>query len=143
MPSIEKIIDFDATPDEVFSIIENAEDFPRYSIFISEVKKTDKGNYQWTADIFGLEIKWEAEISENIRPVAFAWKSISGFDNKGSYLIENINGKARVRFIMEYNLNSELLNVLTKPLITKAMEILSTELMEKIEEELTLNKKSK
>ncbi len=138
MPKIEKIIDFDASPDEVFSIIENPENFPRYSVFIKEVKKTDKGNYKWTADIFGFEIKWEAEISENIRPVAFAWRTISGLDNKGSYLIEDIDGKARVHFIMEYDLSVELLNVITAPLIKKAMEILSTELMENIEEELNI-----
>ena len=120
---------------------ENAEDFPRYSIFISEVKKTDKGTYQWTADIFGFEVKWEAVIVENIRPSAFAWKSISGLDNKGSYLIEDIDGNARVHFIMEYDLNIELINIITAPLIKRAMEILSTELMENIEEELNLSKK--
>lgn len=138
MPIIEKILDFDATPDAVFSIIENPEDFPSYSVFIKEVKKTDKGNFQWTADIFGIEIRWEAEISENIRPVTFAWQSVSGLPNKGSYLIEDVNGKARVHFILEYDLNVDLINRITAPLIKKAMEVLSVELMENIEEELSL-----
>lgn len=138
MPSVEKIMDFDATPDEVFTIIEDAEKFPRYSVFIKEVKKTEGGNYKWTADVFGIEIKWEARISENIRPVTFAWESVSGFSNKGSYLIEDVNGKSRVHFIMEYHLSSDLLTKITAPIIKKAMEILSSELMENIEEELSI-----
>jgi len=146
MALIEKIVEFDATAEEVFSIVEHVEGFSNYSVFVEDIIKHPDGTYEWKADFFGFKTTWKARITRSERPNYFEWETISGLHNKGSYHIEDIKsddiegGRARVTFDMEYDLKGGLLETLAAPMINKAMDIVSKEVMENIAEEIRLRR---
>ena len=60
------------------------EDFPRFLDKVKEVRQLGATCVQWHADLAGMDIRWTAEIYEQIPDARIAWRSVEGALNAGS-----------------------------------------------------------
>ncbi len=139
MGSVRYEIDIKAPPEKVFTIIEDVEAFPRYSSFIDEVRQTASGTYQWKVDLMGMRLDWEAEVTESVRPKRFAWRSVRGTFNRGSYTLEPTAEGTHVSFEMEYHLTDSILERIASPLASRLVSCIYGEFLENIRKELERN----
>ena len=136
MPIITEVVDIKAAPEKVFDLIARPEGFPKYSRLVKKVTATGSAIYHWIIDIFGIELEWDAKVVEMVRPKRFAWKSIKGIQNAGSYRLKPIEGGTRVAFSMEYHLPNAILEKLAHLIAGSFMERIASELMENVKKEL-------
>jgi uncharacterized membrane protein len=71
---------------------------------IKEVKQIDDTHVRWRANIWGKEVLWDAEITEQDPDTRISWKSVSGDENAGTVRFEALaNNRTRVRLTMAYD----------------------------------------
>jgi uncharacterized membrane protein len=97
---IERSIVIAAPPGEVFPLIQDIEGISRFSTSIIEVRKISNNISSWKMDISGIELEWHAETEREHAPDYLSWRSISGLENKGAYVLEALDGKTKVCFFM-------------------------------------------
>src|SRR3989338_2217151 len=136
MPIITEVVYIKAAPEKVFDLIARPEDFPKYSRLVKKVTATESAIYHWLVNIYGIELEWDAKVVEMVRPKRFAWKSIKGIQNAGSYRLEPIEGGTRVAFSMEYHLPSAIMERLVEVIAGGFMEKMAFELLENVKKEL-------
>jgi len=132
MHSFEREIIVEAPAGEVFDLISRVEDFSEYSSYIREVTETSAGVYRWRVELAGLSMEWESVVTESERPVRFAWRSVHGVYNAGSYSIEPCNGATRVVFRMEYRIDGPGIETLVSPLLGRLISMIYDDLLGRI-----------
>ena len=79
------------------------EQFPRFMDSVREIRQLDDKRLHWKAEIFGKEIEWDAEITEQIPDKKIAWRSTSGTPNTGAVTFEEMSrGRTRITLQMAY-----------------------------------------
>jgi uncharacterized membrane protein len=136
MERIEKAILISAPAEKVFSLIEKFEEIPKFSSAISEVSCESDKISLWRIEIGGITLDWRAELLEKKSPKHLSWRSISGLKNKGGYVLEQIDGKTKVNFSMEYQLPSRILERATHIFIDRLIEEIYSEILTNIQNEL-------
>lgn len=136
MPVIKKTVDIKASPEKVFDLIARPEDFSKYSSIVKKVTAIGHSAYHWIVDIYGVEFEWDAKVVELIKPERFAWQSITGIQNSGSYTLEPIANGTRVTFFMEYLLPNAIMEELAQVITEGYMERMASEILENVKKEL-------
>lgn len=79
------------------------EEFPSFMDSVREVRQLDDRRLHWKATVFGKEIEWDAEITEQIPDQKIAWHSISGTPNGGTVTFQSLTrSRTRVTLDMYY-----------------------------------------
>ena len=125
-----------AAPDAVFDLICRVEDFSLYSKLIDSIRETAPKTYHWKAKLGGIPIEWDAVVIEESRPRRFAWHSIKGFKNAGSYTLTPSRSGTTVCFEMEFNLQSSILEKALSPLLDRYVSRLSEDILTEIKKRL-------
>ncbi|MEE9590963.1 MAG: SRPBCC family protein [Thermodesulfobacteriota bacterium] len=136
---ITKVVEIETSPEKVFDLISNVEDFSSYSSLIKGVKKLTPNRYRWTAEIAGISFEWDAAITQFERPVNLGWSSVKGLKISGTYNLKAIDGGTRVYFTMEYHLPIHILDRLTEPLIENLLQSVAQEVLTNVKRRLKEN----
>ncbi len=137
MPTIEHTISIRAAPEAVFDLISHVEDFPRYSRIIHAVRSLGHDTWRWTIRVAGFELEWDAVVTgATQRPRHFAWHSIRGVENSGSFDLQPATGGTEVRLAMSYRLANPLLERLVDTVAAPLMQRVAAELLEQVRRRL-------
>ena len=136
MERIEKTILISAPAEKVFSLIEKFEEIPNFSSAISEVSCESDEISEWKIDVGGVTHIWRAELLEKKPPNRLTWRSISGIQHRGGYELEQIDGKTKVNFFMEYQLPSRVLETVLHAPMDIIIEEIYSEILTNIQNEL-------
>ncbi|MBI5560426.1 MAG: SRPBCC family protein [Deltaproteobacteria bacterium] len=129
-------IEVRAPIEPVFDLISRVEDFSMYSHLIKEIKKVGEKRYRWEVKAFGIPLWWEAEVVEYERPRRFAWRSISGVYNTGSYTLEPSGDGTRVIFEMYYTIPIKFLGGIARHLLSRMILAVYTEVLGNIKKKI-------
>ncbi len=136
MPSINRTVIINATPEEVFDLICMVEDFSEYSSHIKEVRQISPGVYRWKAEFLGFTLEWEATVTESRRPEQFEWRSSKGIFNTGRYTLKERDGSTEVAFRMEFQLTGSPLERIISPLLNEVISHVAEEILLKVKARL-------
>lgn len=136
MPFIKKVVEIKASPDRVFDLIARPEGFPKHSSLVKKVTAAGTAVYHWVVSIYGIEFEWDAKVVESIKPKLFAWQSVKGVQNSGSYTLEPVKNGTRVAFSMEYHLPNAVMEKLTQIFASGFMEKMASDILENVKKEL-------
>lgn len=129
MASIEKIVEINATPEEVFEVICRIDDFPKYTNLIKDVKEIEAGKFRWVAKFGSFGFKWDSIITELVEGKRVAWASISGIKNSGSFNLEPTEKGTKVTFLMEYLLPFSIMEDVVGHVSSYWMEKISSDIL--------------
>ena len=82
------------------------EEFPSFMEGVKSVVQRDDRTLDWTAEIAGQTKSWTAEITDQTPNTRIAWKSISGDENAGAVLFEEI-GPDRTKVTLKLDADPE------------------------------------
>lgn len=112
MEHIEKTIDVECPVSNVYNQWTQFEDFPQFMTGVKEVRQLDDTHVHWHAEIWGKDMEWDAEITEQEPDERISWRSISGAPNAGTVRFEPLGGdRTRVRLTMAYEPSGTTENV--------------------------------
>ena len=138
MTHITRSVEIAAKPEAVYELVYKVERFPLYSHFIKEVTKVGPNNYRWKAHINGLWFEWASAFVEKERPGHISWRSVSGLESHGNYVISAIPGGTKVTFDIEYHLPSHFLETALESILSPLIEEAFLEILHNIKKELEL-----
>ena len=136
MERIEKTVLISAPAERVFSLIEKFDEIPNFSSAISEVICESDEISSWKIEVGGISLDWRAELLEKNAPRHLSWRSISGLQNRGGYELEEIDGKTQVKFFMEYQLSSRIVERATHIVLDRVIEEIYSEILTNIQNKL-------
>ena len=136
MPSIETQAHLPADPHTVFRLLRNVEDFPRYTRTVETVTPLGGERYQWTVRVGGVRYQWVIEIMQSEEPERLAWKSVTGIANTGRYRLTPARGGTDLRLVIDYTLNSRLLDKTVGRVAGPVVRRISAEVLERVQERL-------
>ena len=102
---LEKSIHIDASPDEVYDMFADYENFPRFMSHVVEVRDLGRRRSHWTVKgPGGSEFEWNSILTEQSRPHRLAWRSEPGAEipQTGSIQLEPHRGGTDVTVRMSY-----------------------------------------
>ena len=104
---VEKSVVIDAPAEEAYRFWRNFENLPRVMGHLKSVRAIDEKRSHWVAQApAGLDIEWDAEITDERENRKIAWRSLehSQIENKGVVLFEPIRDGAatELRVYLEY-----------------------------------------
>jgi uncharacterized membrane protein len=103
---LEKSIRIDASPEEVYDIWSNYENFPKFMSHVMEVRDLGHRRSHWIVrGPAGTEFEWDSVLTEQSRPYRLAWRSEPGAEiaQTGSVQFEPWRGGTRVTVRMSYS----------------------------------------
>jgi uncharacterized membrane protein len=105
--TVEKSITLSVPASEAFRFWRNFENLPRVMRHLKSVRSIDERRSHWVAAApAGLDIEWDAEITDERQDRKIAWRSLEGaeIENKGVVLFEPVqDGNAtELRVYLEY-----------------------------------------
>ncbi|HYM51642.1 MAG TPA: SRPBCC family protein [Candidatus Limnocylindrales bacterium] len=103
MAHVEKTIEIQKPVDQVYAQWTQFEDFPEFMENVEEVRQLDDKHLEWKAKIGGTERRWKAEIVEQRPNQVIAWRAIEGDRNDGKVEFQPVDGKTRVKLMLEYD----------------------------------------
>jgi len=126
MPSITTRVMLPSDPHTVFAMIRKVEDFPQYTPAIEAVVPLGQDRYRWHVRVAGATYAWDVEVTLCEPPHRLTWHSVSGIRNTGRYLLVPAPGGTHVTLVIDYSLNSRLLDRtvghLAMPIVRRLME---------------------
>jgi uncharacterized membrane protein len=107
--TVEKSILIDRSPEEVYRFWRNFENLPRIMKHLKSVRSIDDRRSHWVAKApAGVEIEWDAEITDERENRKISWRSLesSEIKNNGVVMFEPLSdGRAtELRVYLEYDL---------------------------------------
>jgi len=103
MERIQKEIEVDAPLSAVYNQWTQFEEFPLFMEGVKSVKQLDDKFLAWHAEIMGQDVRWDAEITEQVPDNRIAWRSISGRPNAGAVYFNPAGpGRTRITLTLEY-----------------------------------------
>lgn len=136
MTIINRSVEIMADADRVYDLICRVEEFSLYSNLIDSIRETAPKTYHWKAKLGIIPIEWDAVIIEDYRPRRFAWHSIRGFKNSGSYTLSPSQHGTTVHFQMEFSLQLSIVEKALSPLSDRYMNRLSRDILNEIKKRL-------
>jgi uncharacterized membrane protein len=101
----EKSIYIDASPEEVYDLWTDYENFPRFMSHVVEVRDLGRRRSHWVVKgPGGTEFEWNSVLTEQTRPQRLAWRSEPGAEipQSGSIHLEPQRGGTQVTVRMSY-----------------------------------------
>ena len=123
MPWIREQVYIRATPEEVYAVIADVENYHRYSS-------------RWQVRLLGLPLHWDADVISATPGRRFAWRSLSGLENRGEFRLAQVANGTRVNFSMEYRLPFTLLNLLANGLESPLVSLFRYQLLNNVKRRL-------
>jgi uncharacterized membrane protein len=112
MERIEKTIDVDRPVRSVYNQWTQFEEFPRFMAGVKQVTQLDDTHVHWEAEIWGKNVEWDAEITEQDPDQRISWRSVNGALNAGTVRFEPLGAdRTRVRLVMAYEPEGAVENV--------------------------------
>jgi uncharacterized membrane protein len=103
MERIEKTVEVERPVRTVYNQWTQFEDFPKFMAGVKDVRQIDDTHVHWLAEVWGKEVEWDAEITEQEPDRRISWKSVSGPPNAGTVRFEPIgNDRTLVKLHMAY-----------------------------------------
>ncbi len=133
---ISRSVEIMADPDTVYDLICKVEGFSLYSDLIESIKETAPKTYHWEAKLGVIPLQWDAVVTEECRPRRFAWHSIRGLKNSGSYTLTPSGSGTTVCFEMEFHLPVSILEQALSHLTDSYMNRLSEDMLSEIKKKL-------
>jgi uncharacterized membrane protein len=102
---LEKSIRIDASPEEVYDLWANYENFPKFMSHVTDVRDLGHRRSHWVVrGPAGSEFEWDSVLTEQSRPHRLAWRTEPGaeIDQTGSVQFEPYRGGTRVTVRMSY-----------------------------------------
>ncbi|GAB3428303.1 SRPBCC family protein [Massilia solisilvae] len=102
---LEKTLHIDASPEEVYDLWADYENFPRFMSHVVDVRDLGRGRSHWVVrGPAGSEFEWDAKLTEHSRPHRLAWRTERGAEipQSGSVQFEPSRGGTRVTVRMSY-----------------------------------------
>lgn len=104
MANVVQTIIINAPIDKVFDLVSDVTAFRGYSRHIKRIEDLGDRHYRWHIVIMSVPLSWRAEVYEFEAPTIFSWRSLSGFNNSGSYRLKAIDeNTTEVTFKMKYS----------------------------------------
>jgi uncharacterized membrane protein len=103
---IEKSIQIDASPEDVYDLWSNYENFPRFMSHVVEVRDLGRRRSHWVVrGPAGSHFEWDSVLTEQSRPHRLAWRSEPGAEigQSGSVQFEPNRGSTRVTVRLSYS----------------------------------------
>jgi len=103
----EKTIEIKASPETVFDVWNNYENFPHFMAHVIEVRDLGQNRSHWIVQgPAGVDVEWDAVLTETQRPTRLAWQSEpnSSVDNQGRVDLEAIPGGTRATMKLAWRL---------------------------------------
>jgi hypothetical protein len=82
-PPIQRCVDLAAPVAKAYRLWTRFEAFPVFLDSIREVRRLDDRHVQWRADVGGRDLRWTAEIHEQVPDQRIAWRSVEGAVHAG------------------------------------------------------------
>lgn len=105
--TVQKAINVNASPEALFALWSNFENFPKFMTNVLEVKNTGEGLSHWkVSGPAGTTVEWDAKVTRVVPNELIAWKSVenSTVANAGYVLFEpNEDGSTEVTIRISYN----------------------------------------
>ena len=136
MPSIETRAFLPADTHTVFRLLRNVEDFPRYTGAVETVTPLGGERYRWEVRVAGVRYEWVVEIIQSDAPEHIAWKSVTGIANSGRYRLSPVQGGTDLRLVIDYTLNSRLLDKTVGRVAGPVVRRISAEVLERVRQRL-------
>lgn len=136
MAIIEHHAEIAATPEEVFALIGRVERFADYSDAIDTIVRLGEGRYRWQVRVAGLPLTFDIEITEFVPPERFAWRSLSGVPNRGSYRLTPTPGGTRIHLTLDFRLQPPALERAVRLAARPLLNRLSQDIIERVEHRL-------
>ncbi len=112
MERIEKTIEVDRPVRSVYNQWTQFEDFPRFMAGVKQVTQIDDTHVHWEAEVWGKNVEWDAEITEQDPDRRISWRSVNGAPNAGTVRFEPLgDDRTRVRLVMAYEPQGAVENV--------------------------------
>jgi uncharacterized membrane protein len=112
MEHVEKIVEVERPLSTVYNQWTQFEEFPHFMKGVKEVRQLDDTHLHWRAEVWGKEMEWDAEITEQEPDKRISWKSLSGAPNAGTVRFESLGpSRTRVRLVMAYEPQDAVENV--------------------------------
>lgn len=136
MRTISHITSLRAEPEEVFELLSHVPNFVDLCDHVEQIESLDDDRYRWTIRAAGMRMDFDVEVCSAIAPEHFAWRSIRGVHNRGSYrLSPDGEGHTRVEFELEYKLNP-FLDAAVRRAAQSLVERISGQLMARAQQRL-------
>ncbi len=132
MPSIETRAVLPADPSTVFALLRDVETFPRYTRTVESVTAIGPERYHWRTRVAGVVYEWDVEIIQSEPPARLTWRSLSGIANTGRYRLAPVPGGTDLRLVIEYTLNSRLLDNTVGRIAGPMVRRISGEILEQV-----------
>ncbi len=103
--NLEKTIRIDASPEDVYELWSNYENFPRFMSHVVEVRDTGRRRSHWVVQgPAGSQFEWDAVLTEQSKGKRLAWRSEPGAQiaNEGSITFEPHRGGTLVTVRLSY-----------------------------------------
>ncbi|AKJ94685.1 MULTISPECIES: SRPBCC family protein [Thioalkalivibrio] len=125
-----------AEPDRVFELLSHVPNFVDLCDHVEHIERLGDDCYRWTIRAAGMRMGFDVEVCSAIAPEHFAWRSIRGIHNRGSYrLTPDGEGHTRVDFELEYKLNP-ILDAAVRRVAQSLVERVSGQLMDRAQQRL-------
>jgi uncharacterized membrane protein len=102
---IEKTLRIDATPEQVYDMWANYENFPRFMSNVIEVRDLGANLSHWAVrGPAGARFEWDSILTEQARPHLLAWRSVPGseVEQRGEVRLDPFHGGTRVTVRLTY-----------------------------------------
>ncbi|MGM0553800.1 MAG: SRPBCC family protein [Pseudomonadota bacterium] len=118
-------------PQRVFALLSHVPNFVDLCDHVEDIEPLGDERYRWTIRAAGFTLHFEVEVCAAEAPTYFAWRSLSGIENRGSYrlLPTDEPGHTRVEFELEYRLRNPLLAAAVRRATQSLVERVSGQLM--------------
>ena len=103
MAHVEKTIEVEKPVEQVYAQWTQFEDFPKFMENVEKVRQLDDKHLEWKAKVAGSERQWKAEIVQQKPNQVIAWKATTGDKNDGMVEFQPIDGKTKVKLILDYD----------------------------------------
>ena len=103
--TLQKSIDIQASPETVFDIWSNYENFPKFMSHVNEVRDLGMQRSRWMLrGATGVGLEWDVVLTKCLPPTMLAWKTEpdASVGHSGSVRFESANGGTRVTIRVSY-----------------------------------------
>lgn len=125
-----------AEPEAVFSLISRVEPFVELTDSVRQIEALGDDCYRWHVRVAGITLAFVVQVTDIQPPTRFAWQSISGIANRGSYTLTPVPEGTLLHFTLEYELKNRLLESAVSGTTASIVRRLSGEIIANMERKL-------
>lgn len=125
-----------ATPEKVFSVLCQVEDFADYSDLIKRIEPLGGERYRWHVRALKMDWTFDVEVTESRAPEVLAWESVDGVKNYGRYHLRAVPQGTEVSLTLTYEIRNRLMERAVNKAATPLVNKVSRQILERVEAKL-------